>query len=110
MNSVKLQETERALLGQRGAVQAYSPRPRSRELFDGLTPFGLAKGDMVENMVARIRRVAAALALVAPLVGEMIARVTANDTVYRRFEAARQALPAAAEQPRPLLGEPGQRG
>ena len=112
VNSVKLQETERALLGQRGGAVAYPVRPPSPALFDGLTIFGLAKGDMVENMVARIRAVAATAPLVAPLVEEMIARLAANDTVYRRFAEARAALaaaPGATRRPRPLLGRP-QRG
>lgn len=113
VNSVKLQETERARLGQRGVPAAYAQKPPSRELFDGLTPFGLARGDMVENMVARIRAAAAAAPLLAPLLEEMIARLAANDTVYRRFAEARAQLaaaPGATRRARPLLGRPKRGG
>jgi hypothetical protein len=113
VNSVKLHETERALLGQRGTAAGYPEKPPSPKLFDGLTRFSIAKGDLVENMVARIRAVAEAAPLVAPLIEEMIARLLANDTVYRRFAEERMRLASAEPgpwRPRPLLGWPRRGG
>ncbi len=111
VNSVKLQETERELLGLRGQATPLPARPATRALFDGLTAFGIAKGDMVENMAARIRAAAAGDAVLGPLLEELLARLAANDTVFRRFDAARAALPVPpGRRLRPLLGRPPRSG
>lgn len=91
VNSVKLQETERLMLGLAG--QALPEKPPGGTLFDGLTVFSWPRGDMVANMITRIRHVSAGDSVLGPLLTEMVARLLHHDTVYRRMARLREGMP-----------------
>ncbi|MEX0408464.1 hypothetical protein ABGN05_22650 [Aquibium sp. LZ166] len=90
-NTVKLYETERRAinaphLAREGAERMYaSPQV---VLFDGVTRYGVVRGDMIRNLLGRIDRLNADCSdSVQRLTVEVINRVLVNDTVFRRFAA-----------------------
>lgn len=103
VNSVKLQETERLMLGLAGQPLPQVEVPSVR-LFSGLSAFHYPRGDMVANMIARLRRVAAEDAVLGPLLEEMTGRLLHHDTVYRRLARLRAALPPERRARQPLAG------
>lgn len=84
VNTVRLYETERRVLGSAEAAWP-AERYRQRELFDGLTEFGIGHGDMVFNLKQRIARAARSPTVSAAILGELFQRMRANDTVFSRL-------------------------
>ncbi|MEO3474418.1 hypothetical protein AAFN86_21300 [Roseomonas sp. CAU 1739] len=81
-NLAKLAETERRLAG---PSDPQGPRGRSAELFDGMTVFKPG-GDMIDNLFARIARIAGLDEVAGPILREVADRVRRLDTVVRRLD------------------------
>lgn len=81
VNTVKLYETER--LAVEATHSAYVD-VRRRPLFDGLTAYSIGRGDMIQNLMNRVRSVSVGLTAGAVLL-ELLERMKQHDTVFQRF-------------------------
>lgn len=81
VNTVKLYETERRLTGAHRVDQTARPF----DLFDGMTSFAVGGGDMIANLYARMSAVAEDEPPAGKIVRELLKRIKAEDTVFRRF-------------------------
>ncbi|MEZ5958981.1 MAG: hypothetical protein R3C30_00950 [Hyphomonadaceae bacterium] len=83
-NAVKLYETERRFSAAPSALDAEAAvAPVS--LFDGLTSFSVGYGDMIFNQRQRFAELAREGSFAHRIVAEIISRLDANDTVFRRL-------------------------
>ncbi|WMS43219.1 polysaccharide pyruvyl transferase family protein [Acuticoccus sp. MNP-M23] len=85
VNTVKLYETERILIGQEASP--YKISEESRTLFDGISKFGAGRGNMILHLQQRMLDVSSDGSLAASLVRELARRLARHDTVFRRFAA-----------------------
>ncbi|MDS9467382.1 polysaccharide pyruvyl transferase family protein [Paracoccus sp. MBLB3053] len=84
-NVVKLYETERVATG---AGDPELARLSGRTpIFDGMTGFMIGKGDMVQNLLARIDATLTGDGLPSLIARELVHRALRNDTVFNRFAA-----------------------
>lgn len=85
-NSVRLAETERALSDAAGgrAKLAEMDRIDRVELWDGVCAYNLRHGDMVWNMLARIRRCLAPDPVLSAIFETLLARALQHDTLISR--------------------------
>lgn len=85
INTVKLYETEREALGISDESANYRSMAGPPPLHDGLTAYGVGGGEMVGNLLDRIR--VAALSGGAPgrIVGELLTRTMQAHTAYARL-------------------------
>jgi hypothetical protein len=95
VNTIKLHESERHIHGLRD-VQLDVARSAGGFLFDGLTCFSFSDGDMIANMEGRSRRLVDEDDIAGPLLEEVLRRVAAGPTVFRRLAELKKA---AAEDP-----------
>jgi hypothetical protein len=95
VNTVKLYETERLAIGATGH-QYRKVWGRGQGLFDGLTPYAIGHGDMVKNMLDRVRHTPG---LCGRILNELIRRLLVHDTVFHRFGAVHR-LERTAWMPR----------
>lgn len=88
INTVKLDETERLTLPSLETSQPRLAALRGKyvDLFDGLTAFGVGRGDMVRNLVMRLDRTSKTDdAFVSRIFFAAVERLFHNDTVFLRF-------------------------
>jgi hypothetical protein len=95
VNTVKLHESERHIQGLRDKELDVKLSPGGF-LFDGLTCFSISDGDMISNMEARSRHLVEEDDIAGPLLAEVMRRVAAGPTVFRRLADLKKA---AAEDP-----------
>ncbi|RNF32797.1 polysaccharide pyruvyl transferase family protein [Paracoccus methylarcula] len=86
-DTVKLYETENWATGQNGTARQYRAVPPQIPLFDGMTAFGIGRGDLIRNMQRRLATVANKKSVVSVIVFELFHRIHAHDTVFRRFHS-----------------------
>lgn len=84
-NTVKLYETERRLFSPERPWPPKTTLKKGGEMFDGVITYWTERGDMIENMISRLEPLLQMDALAGEVVGELIARVMLQDTVFRRF-------------------------
>lgn len=84
-NTVKLAETERLIFE---IPRPWPPKARFEpggKLYDGVIAFWTDKGDMIDNLLARISKTQELDDVGGLLVQEIMNRMLQNDTIYRRF-------------------------
>lgn len=95
-NALKLAETERLMAPEAPAADpGRIPNDRPTPLYDGVTAFVPAGGDMLRNLEARLDALDGGDAAARPsarVVRELYARAKRNDTVIRRMHAHQAAL------------------
>ena len=86
-NTLRLAETERALLSDNSVVQevfADVQKQKMRHLWDGISTYNLQRGDMVWNMLARIRRCLGPDPILSAIFETLLARALQHDTLISR--------------------------
>lgn len=85
LNTIKLYETENLMLENKQYTKN-APLPRELELFDGITPYAVGKGDMIKNLLTRINAIDHSTLIAYKILREIIKRATHEyDTVYSRM-------------------------
>lgn len=85
LNTIKLYETENLMLEDRMYIKN-APLPREFELFDGVSPYAVGKGDMIKNLLARINTIEHSNLAAYRILLEIVSRaIHKNDTVYFRM-------------------------
>ena len=87
-NTIRLSETERALFSgethkPQGAVNLY--KQDMAQLWDGIETYNLRRGDMVWNMLRRIRRCLAPDPILKAIFETLLARALQSDTLITRI-------------------------
>lgn len=88
MATLKLYETERLLRDREQGRWTLLPdklEPGLVPLFDGLSAYRVGGGDMVANLLQRVRAVYGVQTLAARLLAELLRRAHRFDTVFRRM-------------------------
>lgn len=93
VNTVKLQETERHVHGLRGKEMPIVASPGGF-LFDGITCFSIADGDMLTNMIRRIQSLATIDDIAGPILVEIVKRLEKHPTTFRRMADLKVAAAA----------------
>lgn len=94
-NSTKLHESELKIFY---PDRPWPPKKRMSaggKLFDGLITFWTEKGDLIDNMFSRSKKVAETEPVAGAVLEEVIERLRTGPTVYRRFEriSGKQTVP-----------------
>jgi hypothetical protein len=85
-NTIKLYETERWATGRYGEpLPATAQRAERVALHDGMSAFMIGTGDMIGNLHKRMEAVTAAGGIAAQIVGELVRRASAHDTIFKRL-------------------------
>jgi hypothetical protein len=85
-NTIKLYETERWATGHAGMKLPFGqPRAERVALHDGMSAFMIGTGDMIGNLHKRMEAVTAASGIAAQIVGELVRRASAHDTIFKRL-------------------------
>ena len=90
MASVKLYETEYRALGTQLKGRTYLTG-NVQPLFDGITTFSIGHGDLIINLMARCRTVADSGGTSGSILREVLRRLHASDTVFKRFLAVHES-------------------
>jgi len=84
VNTIKLYETEYLMLDNI-VFSKQAPKPTQYELFDGITPFAVGKGDMVYNLISRIKNFKDKDLISYRILEELIVRIHTYNTVFKRM-------------------------
>lgn len=86
-NSIRLAETERALFGDSGRLEAFAKLQQQGmyQLWDGVETYNLRRGDVVWNMFGRIRRCLAPDPVLSVIFETLLARALQHDTLISRI-------------------------
>lgn len=90
MNTIKLYETERAAHNYDTSATKADYRGGRVPLFDGMSAYMPFNGDMIENLLNRVKN-AEQDSIAAQILDELIKRAHRHDTVFRRFQTLRQS-------------------
>lgn len=85
VNTVKLYETERLLLGRSDDSRLPVTQGVPVPLFDGLTSFLVGRGDLLRNLYRRLGRLTEPSRAVDLILMELMHRMKTHDTVYSRL-------------------------
>lgn len=85
VNTVKLYETERLLLGRCSDLVVSAAEGPPLPLFDGLTTFLVGRGDLLRNLHRRLTRLTQRARAVDLILIELMLRMKSHDTVYSRM-------------------------
>jgi len=107
MNTVKIYESELKLFHLRRRKVPSVVLSRGGPLFDGTITFWSEKGDLIANLLKRIKACAKEDELAGKVVEQVVGRLLANDTAFARFEAlaGRPPLPLISDQHRRELAK-----
>jgi hypothetical protein len=82
-NAIKLSESERLLAREPGVHQHNLPEP-GVPLWDGISAYNFEKGDMLRNLIDRMRDVASNRAIFGAILETMLIRASESDTLLSR--------------------------
>jgi len=91
INTIKLYETERLAHGHwhnpAGLANPSFEWESRFDLFDGVSAYRIGKGDMIKNLLTRVRSIQHYSEFASPIMNELLLRINRSDTIYSRLRA-----------------------